>query len=1164
MANVRRAYGPDGPPPTYEEALRLMKQSRGLSEPTRVNSAYSNDSHLADSNFLSVPLEELQLRPDGSYAFHAADLPHSGSAGGALQPSEKPINKPVSTRLQVASRLVVTVILDSGSGKNLARTSTLRAIEASPGSKVEWKPVPRNESASIRGISGVTLAATRIALVSVYSPKRPHDVKRLRFFVSDDLLPVLLIGVEGMRDLRIALTFTPSNIRAYSGISEDQSVARVEESRPPSSLKPLVGHHDACYSSSHGTACGTRPAKAAQDGDDLVANIFEDGPGLEHCVFDGSSFLALAADHAASDDTEGCIELDHDFCYDLYAKAGNPPLPQGRLPLLGGPALAEALASPDCSFRGLTKDETDEGVTRFLHEFAWIRSRPSPSDGNRQAAKKRAERLATSLSKRGLLKDYTRVLDEYLADDLIVKVEKEELSNVLLTNHFPVIKETSTQDTAVSGRKTKIRPVFDWRVGNQCQRPGVVMDKCIWPFLAATRLFPFAIWCDLRTAFLRCRVTNRSSKCFGFVHVTIDDHGRYDYHYFRFRGLCMGNSGSPAALQLSAALLEAVANEQSAVALGGQAGRPLYESLKDSCAEDSEVEGLDLEDLSRPSQAANRVRETLQGLQPDNITQFLDAQGDMPARRGLPSSDSQSVEDFTNLHVDAYDRVLIETHHSVIAHSTVLHQHGGRRGRYMDDWSIGARSQDMASYMYTSDCHLATEFGHEFVPRKTKKSWEATEAEGMGLLWTKSDQLKCKHMNSASTRRRYEAHGNRLSIREVLSALHSCHDPLGYLGWSILQIKRILRLAYVEAKGLDDRLTQDDSASVLNLLDDFNDAATKYAVPRFVNFEVGVVVYSDASTYALGMYMCGLSDVANPYVCASRLVPPGSAGFSIVRKEQLALEWALEAMCAHAVLFPHAPGRHLYVLTDSKIVHYRVTKLLKVALALDGPARLAKYPKSWTHWEFAHARRCALLIKALGTLLGSHGQVHFHHCPSELNLADAYSRGMSPYSLDRVAAQSWLCRLHGGQMDTPSPDRQELPTAEADLFCYVPDAAGRQHIDDGDEHDIQELIKQGQASDTYCQAVKRICSPDDSPIGTDVDLSEFTKAELARLTAIFAVDEQGLIRLTVGASPCTVPRVPLSSPGKGYPFGFGGAHLLAPSEEGYPAVLTVMSIVPES
>ncbi|EER10923.1 gag/pol/env polyprotein, putative [Perkinsus marinus ATCC 50983] len=1057
----------------------------------------SREGTLGESNFLSVPLEELRF--DGSFAFHVAAIPRDNST---RHPGQV-LNKPVSTKIQVSSRLLATAILDSGSGKNLARTSTIQAIEASPGSKVEWESVPPGESPAIRGISGEMLCTHRIAWLVVHSPRRPHDVVRLRFFVSDDILPVLLIGVEGMRDMRMALTFTPDTVRAYSGIQEEQSIARVEETRPPTSLTPLVDKQE--------------------EQPDITAYIIEDQFDVDQSLFDGAAFLQLAAESELPFYDEPYTQLDQDFCYDLYAGSGNPSLPC-HPSFVGGPSLVQALTSPDCSFRGLSQDG---GTTRFLHEFAWIQSRPSPSKNNYHSARKRAEKLADSLAKRGLLDDYTEVFEGYLKDDLIVKVNEQEVHSVVFTNHFPVVKEANVGTATVGkteakqqGRKTKIRPVFDWRVGNKCQRTGVVMDRCMWPFLATTRLYPHAVWCDLRTAFLRCHVTVKTSKCFGFVHATAREDGSYNYHYYRFRGLCMGNKGSPAALQLSAGLLEAMANEESARRLtGDDTDRPIYRAIKDCLVHDSEVEGLEPDQLVRPSPAAIQLKATLEHVQCNNIKIFTAQQENMPAREGLKDAKRPEEQGPAVLHVDAYDTSLIDAYHNTISLSTVLYLGGGRRGRYMDDWAIGAKTQAMADDMYAGDCVLAEEFGHEFAPRKTKKSWQPTEAEGMGLVWTSDDSLKCKPVDLAKFRRVCSMNGGRLSIREVLSALHSCHDPLGHLGWSTLGMKRILRIAYVAAKSMDDRLNMEDSRASIDLLNDFNRAVEEAPVPRYVDLNVGVALYTDASTYALGTYICGLETVNIPYVCSSRLVPLGSVGFSIVRKEQLALEWGLESICAHMVLFPHSPNRHFYILTDSKIVHYRVSKLLKVALTVDGPSKLLKYPKSWTQWEFAHAKRCAMMLKAIGTLVGSHGKVHFRHCPSQFNLADAYSRGSSPSTLDWASAQKWVNQLHNAVGSVQEPEvSQASVEVEADVLCYISDVK-KEVLDDIVDDDIQGLICRAQLSDSYCQAVRFICSGKEQAGSPQVDIRDYTNADRSKLRATFEVDDDGIIRLSVGRAP---------------------------------------------
>ncbi|EER05429.1 hypothetical protein Pmar_PMAR024892 [Perkinsus marinus ATCC 50983] len=116
---------------------------------------------------------------------------------------------PVCTELIIGSgsnSRTIKAVLDSGAGYNYAKPDILQAL----GSAVQWLKPDGNHAIRAVGVSGEVMPASKVALVSVCSPRRPHDVHKLRILCPDTLLPNMLLGVEGLKSLHIGMTFTES------------------------------------------------------------------------------------------------------------------------------------------------------------------------------------------------------------------------------------------------------------------------------------------------------------------------------------------------------------------------------------------------------------------------------------------------------------------------------------------------------------------------------------------------------------------------------------------------------------------------------------------------------------------------------------------------------------------------------------------------------------------------------------------------------------------------------------------------------------------------------------------------------------------------------------------------------------------------------------------
>ncbi|EER10981.1 gag/pol/env polyprotein, putative [Perkinsus marinus ATCC 50983] len=1032
-----------------------------------------------------LPLVALEDPSSLSMTFHVGQIEHD-----TLHFNR---SGPVCTELVIGQSphaKTVKAVLDSGAGYNYAQPAILEAL----GSCVQWLKPEGEHAIQAVGVSGEMMPTNRVAIVSVSSPKRPHDVHRLRFLCPETLLPTMLLGVEGLKTLRIGMTFDASGVHAYSGVDPEQALVREEETRPQELPRA--------------------------DTDDIIACVSSMECDTQLCIFDTVNFLGAVADSTFTE-----CGLDHDYSFELYATAaGNLPLLSNKLDLKEALPLERALDNPHCSFRGTYADELQldsDGMlsvscTRFLHDFSWYEDsdRLTPTDGNLTFAKSHAYKLAKSLKRRGLLSAYTNTFEEYLSRGYIQPLEAPT-DQAYFTPHFPVIKGKKTPDGEV-GRCTAVRPVFDWRVGNQAQKAGVNIDRGTWECVAYSRLYKYCIWADLKAAFLNCRVPERTMLTMAFVLANIEGHeDAPTYRYFQFLGPAMGISGSPAVLQLSGSIMIAESNERTAARLTGRLddpeAYPIKLALDGAClATPEERHGLHPKELSlqRPSEAARTLRRAVLKVEDANLRLLRGSSS------WVASSTATTAEDGDDLLKNTMEKRIALCTHSYLNHSA--------RGRYMDDYVVAADSQREAETMYDEDGQVTKSRGQHFSEKKTKRSWDPTVAEGLGIIWTAKDEFLPRPVDTSL----YAS--ETLTVRGLLSAVHTCYDVLGHASWILLKLKKILRCCFVAGLQMDSRLSPGDRDQACSLLHLYNETVTTCSVPRYVDVSEAVFLYTDAAMSGYGMVIAG-TDVGNPYLCSARLPPLPSSSYSIVRKESSAFLWGLQVFCAHMQYFPHSLHRHYYLCTDSTIVKARVEKVMRME---DGQAA-KKLPKGWTSWEWNITNRIVRLIRQIVCAIGPNGVGHTHliHCPSSHNLADPYSRGIDPHLLDRGAAQQWVEMVRSQHEASREVDHVCCTLSHADLGTEAQlfDNPGQDAVvflaaspDADTESDIYSYVVSLQQKDAFTAVCRRIVTGDDSNFDKallESLVKDVPKDERARLKATFEVqseDGQAVLRLKVG------------------------------------------------
>ncbi|KAF4734087.1 hypothetical protein FOZ63_002903, partial [Perkinsus olseni] len=473
------------------------------------------------------------------------------------------------------------------------------------------------------------------------------------------------------------------------------------------------------------------------------------------------------------------------------------------------------------------------------------------------------------------------------------------------------------------------------------------------------------------------------------------------------------------------------------------------------------------------------------------------------------------------------DREAKENHSTVSARWKTLWKSGSKRVKFVDDVTTGAQTKETLSSLREDEKDCARRIGHVFNEAKEKRSNDETSAEGFGLVWTSAadgDQLKPKKVKSPILAQLSTA-PVRLTVRNLLSLLHQAYDIIGILTWCLLPIKLILRECYTKRLQYDDLATGHQSLETVKTIQKFNRLVDSTVISRFVDLSDTVVLYADASAFGLGYAICN----ANPreiFAASSRLVPLHSMSYSIVRKETLALEYALSFLIARSKDFPHSNNRVFYVLTDSSIVLQRVSRVLRHGHG--NTATVWKTPKGWSTWETNHCKTIANHLETLRQI-ASPQPVHLCHCPGTANLADGYSRGLNPFGEAYQETERFLRELLISK------------TGHAVESAYGVDLVGFTAEDENSPRDtlpqseergdvnkvttgLYPLIVAAQAEDPHTLICLSLLDPVQKETTTLAPhlrqrLQEYSHAERAKIRAMYvAVVEQGnaVLRLGVG------------------------------------------------
>ncbi|KAF4680662.1 hypothetical protein FOZ60_013139 [Perkinsus olseni] len=882
---------------------------------------------------------DIDCIPDSCYHISQAPLT-TGSQYNSPQanPYCEAGSYPIRATLALSDTTSVRAILDSGAGLCYANTGHLQNLtKADPKIEITWeKPTPQDKSPGCANGSRINI--DKIAILTVHSPKRKVGTKRLRVHCTSQLVPEFILGVSGLRSLEMALIFGHNTVRALTGVLTDQHLDRQDETMA-SNLRHQLSTVTASASADHPTV--------------HFASAVSGSPTQEVCLFDSINYLSTVVEQLSHTTPRPAPEaydvvLDTDYSYDLHGPVSQAPC-QVRTAANSTQSLSDALSHPGCTLRGITS------AGHFLHDFPWRPSRPSPDPRNLKVAIAHATKLYHTLSKRHLQQDYADVFNKYSEDGLIVELNSNEVSQCYYTVHFPVITiptETEAAEAALAGRKTRIRPVFDWRPANGLQGVTPVIDRDLVAAITVTRSRRYALWADLKAAFLHCDTSQATSRCHAFVVAqdsTMPQNQNLSFKFFRsphpFYNFC---AAKPPSIDSTIVM-----------------------SLTENCKGLKSPHWLH----QPPSAAATKINNLIRK---------------NPFYLNLANNDT-------------------------LSNQSAMHQHGCARVKYQDDFVLGGPSQTEVEAMHSEDQSIVTTHGHHFSNHKTKGSWDSVTAHGLGLVWTHDDCLSNKRVDDDIYYKLLDkAPSKALTVRQVLSAAHKCHDPLGYASWAILPIKKILRKYYMSKTPLDSHTSPEGSLAVLDHLAKFNEYCASHALPRYVDLDRAIVLYSDSSAFAIGAYICGL-DIQNPLCCLSKLVPLDMMHFTIVRKETIALEAALSLLTFRLQFLPHVDGRHVYILCDSSIVVQRVSRLRRLRRTL-GPSDQSETPKERPvkqklgAWEYSHCSKVADILDQLGRQFG-HGYLHFAHCPGKLNPADCFSPS------DDLAADLYSFVVHAQQED---------------------------------------------------------------------------------------------------------------------------------------------------
>ncbi|KAF4734280.1 hypothetical protein FOZ62_018739, partial [Perkinsus olseni] len=207
---------------------------------------------------------------------------------------------------------------------------------------------------------------------------------KIKVYIVEKLIPHLIIGVSGLRLLRVGLMFSPEGIEGYSGLA-------------PPERERTEDHH---VISNYMAELDGANVTAAHEG-----NVYHNDDLT--CLFDAVNFIGIQ-ENPTDDYTQDLLVPAHvsvQVHHQPATSSANNVLKKGE-----GLLLEQVLEHPLGTFRGLIVDhkDSDEAGTsyRALHDFNWT-TRPAPSEGNKTAAERQARKLFNTLTKKGAQKAYT-------------------------------------------------------------------------------------------------------------------------------------------------------------------------------------------------------------------------------------------------------------------------------------------------------------------------------------------------------------------------------------------------------------------------------------------------------------------------------------------------------------------------------------------------------------------------------------------------------------------------------------------------------------------------------------------------------------------------------------------------------------------------------------
>ncbi|KAF4700785.1 hypothetical protein FOZ63_017617, partial [Perkinsus olseni] len=134
---------------------------------------------------------------------------------------------PIASELCVSDDKRINVILDSGAARCFARLNFIQHLAKVPGVKLTWEELPKMKGNGVTA-NGNPMVITHIARLVVWTTRRPHDKVTLRIHCTPQLMPDVLVGVSGLKLLRVGLIFTPDGVTGSTGLVPNQYLARVE------------------------------------------------------------------------------------------------------------------------------------------------------------------------------------------------------------------------------------------------------------------------------------------------------------------------------------------------------------------------------------------------------------------------------------------------------------------------------------------------------------------------------------------------------------------------------------------------------------------------------------------------------------------------------------------------------------------------------------------------------------------------------------------------------------------------------------------------------------------------------------------------------------------------------------------------------------------------